>query len=315
MKRTDALRGTVTQAAVVVAAAVLALTGCARNGASGPPAAPAARAQARDLTYTEDLRIGDAQQRLIRSCMARQGFRYWEDRTLTREESRPLRYVQDDVGWARAHGYGSRIRAKEERARLRNPNGAYRAALPAARKAAYDTALDGGRAAELLRTEEPGGGTVAKQSGGCTGAAEKQLYGDPATWFRLDTTASNLRPLYVGKLLHDGRFTSAVHAWSRCMARAGHAYPDPDAARQAATRDHPAGQGRAAEARTYAAETRVAVADATCARTVSLGPVGRAREAYYLGRLPKAYRTALDAYRQRRLAALRGAERIVPPRA
>ncbi|SEE05257.1 hypothetical protein SAMN05216532_6750 [Streptomyces sp. 2231.1] len=311
MKRTDALRGTVTQVAVVAAAAALVLTGCARDGTAGPPAAPA---QARDLTYTEDLRIGDAQQRLIRTCMARQGFRYREDRTLTREESRPLGYVQDDVAWARAHGYGSRIRAKEERARLHNPNGAYRAALPAARKAAYDTALDGGRTAELLRTEEPGGGTVAKRSGGCTGAAEKELYGDPATWFRLDTTASNLRPLYVGKLLHDGRFTTAVHAWSRCMERAGHAYPDPDAARQA-TRDHPAGQDRAAEARTYATETRIAVADATCARTVSLRSVGRAREAYYLGRLPKTYRATLDAYRQRRLAALRSAERIVPPRA
>ncbi|ARP73233.1 hypothetical protein LK07_29530 [Streptomyces pluripotens] len=314
MNRTAVLRGTAARTAVVVAATALVLTSCARDDGSGTPAVPTARSHARALTPTEDLRITDAEQRLIRRCMARHGFRYWEDRTLTARESRPLGYVQDDLAWARVHGYGSRIRAKEDRARLHNPNIAYRAALPATRKAAYDTAMDGGHDAEPLRTRTPGGGTVAKRSGGCTGAAEETLYGDPATWFRLDTTASNLRPLYVGRLLKDRRFTAAVDAWSRCMARAGHPYPDPQAARQA-TRDHPAEQTQAEEARSYAAETRIAVADATCARSVLLGPIGREREAYYLNRLPRAYVATLDAYRQLRLTALRRAEHITPARA
>ncbi|MER5530764.1 hypothetical protein ABT075_40345 [Streptomyces sp. NPDC002677] len=311
MKR-PALRRKVAHLSAVAAVAALALTGC--SGTSGDDPAPVGAAKARELTYAEDLRVSDAEQRLITQCMARHGFRYWPDRSLSLAESRPLGYVQDDVRWARTYGYGSRIAAKEDRARLHNPNIAYRKALPAVRRTAYDTALDGGRKTELLRTAVPGGGSVSKQSGGCDAAAERTLYGDPATWFRLDTTASNLRPLYVGKLLHDRRFTAAVHDWAGCMKRAGHPYPDPDAARQA-TREHPAVQSRAEEARSFAAETRIAVADATCAREVSLRSVGQDREAHYLARLNAKYGAQLDAYRQLRQRALARAERLVPARA
>ncbi|MEV5952344.1 hypothetical protein AB0M11_00960 [Streptomyces sp. NPDC051987] len=310
MKRT-AVRRRAAQLSAVAAVAALTLTGCARGSGGGP--SPAAAHRVRDLTYAEDLRVSDAEQRLVARCMARHGFRYWTDPPLSLTESRPLGYVQDDVRWARAHGYGSRITAKEDRARLHNPNSAYRKGLTAARRAAYDTALDGGRQAELLRTDIPGGGRVSKQTGGCDGEAERRLYGDPATWFRLDTTASNLRPLYVGKLLHDPRFTAAVHAWSACMRRAGHPYHDPDAARQA-TREHPALRTRAEEARDFAAEVRIAVADATCAREVSLRSVGQDREAHYLAQLDGEYGARLDAYRQVRLKALERAERIVPAR-
>ncbi|MFI6253648.1 hypothetical protein [Streptomyces sp. NPDC051016] len=310
MKR-PAFRRKAAQLSAVAAVAALVLTGCSR--ASGDDPAPPAGSRARDLTYAEDLRISDAEQRLVARCMARHGFGYWTDRPLSLAESRPLGYVQDDVRWARTYGYGSRITAEEDRARLRNPNNAYRKGLTATRQAAYDTALDGGRRAEALRTDVPGGGSVSKRTGGCDGEAERTLYGDPRTWFRLDTTASNLRPLYVGKLLHDRRFTAAVHAWSACMRRAGHPYPDPDAARQA-TREHPAVQTRAEEARSFAAETRIAVADATCAREVSLRSVGQAREAHYLARLDGEYGARLDAYRQVRLKALARAERIVPAR-
>ncbi|MFD8720978.1 hypothetical protein ACFV2H_24050 [Streptomyces sp. NPDC059629] len=310
MKRT-AFRRKTARLSAVAAVAALALAGCSR--ASGDGAAPAAAHRVRDLTYAEDLRISDAEQSLVARCMARRGFRYWTDRPLSLAESRPLGYVQDDVRWARTYGYGSRVTAKEDRARLHNPNSAYRKGLTATRKAAYDTALDGGRQAELLRTDVPGGGKVSKQTGGCDAEAERQLYGDPQTWFRLDTTASNLRPLYVGKLLHDQRFTAAVHAWSACMKRAGHPYPDPGAARQA-TREHPANQTRAGEARSFAAETRIAVADATCAREVSLRSVGQDREAHYLAQLDGEYGARLDAYRQVRLKALERAERIVPAR-
>jgi hypothetical protein len=55
--------------------------------------------------------------------------------------------------------------------------------------------------------------------------------------------------------------------------------PTPDATRQA-TRDHAAGRSRAEEARSFAAETRIAVAHATCARTVPLRSCGERREAH-----------------------------------
>ncbi|MGW0315644.1 hypothetical protein [Streptomyces flavidovirens] len=98
------------------------------------------------------------------------------------------------MDWAREHGYGSRIQAKQV----------------------------------------PGGATIRKRVGGCTAEAEKQLYGDLETWFRTEKTAGNLQPLYVPQLMADQRFTMAMRAWSRCMERAGHPYKDPGAARQAA---------------------------------------------------------------------------------
>ncbi|GAA3848045.1 hypothetical protein GCM10022403_094680 [Streptomyces coacervatus] len=316
-RRTAAMRRTTATVGVIAALASAVLTGCSVGADSSHRTAPAAGAEAaahvKDLTYAEDLRISDAEQHLITQCMTKHGFRFREDRTLSLEESRPVGYVQDDVEWARSHGYGSRIMAKEDRARLRNPNLAYRNSLSRPRQSAYDTALDGGRDTALLRTRAPSGGTITKQSGGCTGEAERTLYGDPAAWFRADATVSNLRPLYVGKLLRDKEFKSAVRTWSRCMSRAGHPYPDPDAARQA-TREHSAQQTRAEEAGTFANETRIAVADATCARAVSLRSVGERREAHYVGELAGKYGDALDAHRRMQQHALARAERIVPAR-
>lgn len=309
-------RATTTMCAVA-AVASLALTACTAQGdtagrTSRPAVAEASAAQP-GLSWAEDLRISDAEQHLITQCMKAHGFRFWDEQRLSLAESRPLGYVQDDVHWARTYGYGSRILSKEDRARLGNPNIAYRKTLSADRQRAYDTAMDGGREAELLRTEAPTGGTITKQSGGCTGEAEKALYGDPAKWFAADTTVSNLRPLYVDKLLKDGQFTRAVRAWSRCMRDAGHPYADPAAARQA-TREHSAQQSPAEEARTFAAETRVAVADATCARTASLRSIGQRREAHYVAGLTGTYGKALDAYARMKRLALTRAERIVTAR-
>ncbi|MFI8074177.1 hypothetical protein ACIF85_36195 [Streptomyces sp. NPDC086033] len=328
MKRTDAPRRTVvphgrstrraiTTVGAIAALASLVLTGCTAETDAAHRTSPAARADAaatgEKLTYAQDLRISDAEQHLITSCMRKQGFRYWEEKPLSLDESRPVGYVQDDVDWARSHGYGSRIMAKEDRARLRNPNIAYRKSLSHSRQKAYDIAMDGDRDAVLLTSRTPSGGTITKQSGGCAGQAEKMLYGDPAAWFRADVTVRNLRPLYVGKLLRDKEFKSAVGAWSRCMSKAGHPFPDPDAARRS-TREHSAEQTRAEEARAFANETRIAVADATCARSVSLRSIGEQREAHYVGELSAKYGHALGAHLRMQRQALTRAERMVPAR-
>ncbi|WP_329406320.1 hypothetical protein OG802_01370 [Streptomyces sp. NBC_00704] len=301
----------------VAAVASLALTACTADGGTSARTARASVAGAAaarpELGWAEDLRISDAEQHLITQCMKAHGFRFWDERRPSLAESRPLGYVQDDVRWARTYGYGSRILAAEDRARLGNPNLVYRRTLSADRQKAYDLAMDGGREARVLSTEAPMGGRVTKQSGGCAGDAEKALYGDPAAWFAADTTVSNLRPLYVGRLLKDGQFTRAVRAWARCMRDAGRPYADPAAARQA-TREHSAQQSPAEEARTFAAETRVAVADATCARTTSLRSVGQRREAHYVAALTGGYGKALDAYARMKRLAFTRAERIVPAR-
>ncbi|MFF2523711.1 hypothetical protein [Streptomyces liangshanensis] len=291
---------------VVVMAAVL--SGCGTEPAPRPGSAVAVR----PLTEAEKLRIGDAQQRLIRRCMAAQGFRYWEAERLSLEESRTLGYVSDDVDWAREHGYGSRILAREDRARRANPNGVYRAGLPGDRRRAYDKALDEGLDARIVSVDLPTGGTVRKRVGGCVGESERELYGDPVTWFRAEKTVGSLQPLYVPKVMADRRFAAALGAWSRCMERAGHPYKDPAAARTAGLRAT-AGPG-AVTAGAFRTERSVAVADARCARETSLRSVGRESEAHQVDLLRDKYGDALDTYARLRSEALARAVRIVGPR-
>ncbi|MFD6172129.1 hypothetical protein [Streptomyces coeruleorubidus] len=294
----------------VIAAGV---TGCTddgdRGGASGATTAPRAT-PLRDLTYVEETRLSDAEQRLVQLCMERHGFRYgWRER-LTLEEERPVGYVQDDVTWAREHGYGSRIREKTDRARREDPNYRYRAQLPATRGTAYDTALDGGRDAKQLSVDVPGGGTIRKHVGGCLAEAQTKLYGELRTWSRADAVAGNLRPLYVSDLLRDKQFTAAVAAWARCMRQSGHSYADPAEARDDVAKRASSRPGSEA----FRFESRVAVADAECARETSLKATGTEREAYYVDRLRDRYGADLDTYRRLRLHALDRAEKIVGPR-
>lgn len=303
-------------AALAVTGAVV--TGCGHgpdSGTPGPAGTAADQSGPRPLTWQQELRIGDARQRLTRQCMNSHGFAYWEDHTLTLRESMPVRYVQDDVAWAREYGYGGRIEARQDQLRLHNPIAAYRQSLSATRRTAFDKALDGGSDVQVLSARLPGGGQeVRTRLGGCTKQAEETLYGDPADWFRASKTATGLPALYDQDLLRDRRLTTAVSAWSRCMKRAGLSYPDPRAARDA-VRENTARLGSAGADKAFATERRSAAADATCARSTSLKTVATARETYYVDRLPGRYGEALDTYRRLERQAYDRAVRIVPQRA
>ncbi|MEV4040437.1 hypothetical protein [Streptomyces umbrinus] len=288
-----------------------AITGCGSAQHTPQNTASPSAGGARQLTDAEELRISDAQQRLIGTCMRRQGFKYWEAERLSLEESRTLGYVLDDVGWARKHGYGSRIEAKETAARASNPNLAYRKSLSEQRRQAYDEALDEGIDAPVIAIEIPGGGTLRKRMGGCVAESEKKLYGDPRAWFRAEKAVGHLRSLYVPRVLADQRFSAAQNAWSRCMNRAGYAYKDPGASRQSAV----AQASRTAEPKAFEAERKLAVADATCARNTDLRPIGEERESHYVAQLRDRYGEALDTHSRLQHQALDRAKKIVGPRA
>ncbi|MFI1397100.1 hypothetical protein [Streptomyces sp. NPDC020681] len=299
---------------VVVGVALAVMTvmaGCTSGNTQGKPDnAPVSAGRLKPLTDAEQLRISDAQQQLITTCMARQGFAYFEAQKLSLEESRTLGYVSDDIAWARKHGYGSRIRAKEDRVRRSNPNIAYRKSLPEERRKAWDRALDDALDAPVMVADVPGGGTYRKQVGGCVAESERKLYGDPKAWFQAEKTSGSLRPMYVPKVLADRQFAAALNAWAQCMKRAGHPYKDPGEARQAAmTR---AGQSSTDES--FAAERKLAVADATCARDTELRSIGNERETHYVNRLRPQYGEALDAYARMQHQALARAVELVAPR-
>ncbi|MGW7729184.1 hypothetical protein [Streptomyces canus] len=325
MKRADASRWTVvpsgrstaratTTVGVIAALASLVLTGCTADTDAAHRTSPAARVKAatvdEGITDAQELRIADAEQRLIKQCLNRQGFTYWEAERPSLEESRTLGYVADDVAWARKHGYGSRIAAKEDRARLTNPNLVYRKGLSKERRKAYDDALDGGIDAPEITAALPNGGTIRRQMGGCVAEAEKRLYGDPVVWFRANKIASNLQPLYVPQVMRDKKFVAALRVWSTCMERAGHPYKDPGEARQAAKER----ALRSTSDKTFAAERQLAVADATCARTAQLAAIGKERERHCVNALRGRYGQALDTSRRIEREAYVRAAGIVGPR-
>ncbi|MET7943967.1 hypothetical protein [Streptomyces sp. NPDC005302] len=284
--------------------------GCGNAQTPQGASASTSPSTSRALTDAEALRIADAQQVLVRKCMERDGFTYWEAERPSLEESRTLGYVLDDVDWARRHAYGSRISAQEDRRRRTDPNIAYHKSLSAEKRTAYDEALDGGLQAPVISATLPGGGVVQKREGGCVAESERRLYGDVRAWFRAEKTAGSLQPLYVPKVMADEKFNAALKAWSQCMNHAGHPYPDPQAARQAAAQR----SVRLGVDRAFPGERDLAVADATCARKTSLKAIGEAREAHYVSELPKRYEKALETWHEFQHHALECARLLVDAR-
>jgi hypothetical protein len=289
-------------------AALLALTlaGCGpveeRAAETRPPAHEAA-----PLTEAQLAVIDRAELVLVKKCMARHGQPYWVVPSLSADELRVPGYVLDDVGWARRHGYGGRIQQKALATKQRDRNIAYRAGLSEAETRAYVRALSGGPGSPLLTTPLPGGGKVRAGNGGCEAEARKRLYGDPSAWFRADKTATNLTPLYVPQLVSDERFTQAQRLWAGCMRRAGYSYADPGAIRSALPR---LTQGLA-PSRAHATEVRLAVAEATCARSTGFAETARRLEREHSA--PVRARYARDIATRDRLqrAALTRAERLL----
>lgn len=262
--RTNALTAIAT--ATAGAAVLTALSGCA-----GSPAPPAALGSgpARALTQVEQARVDQAEQHLIQRCMEHNGFRYWVDPPADADTVRAFtyRFVQDDVAWAREHGYGGRLKRAFFAAREQDRNLAYRKRLSPAERKRFSTALGGGPDTPMLSVRLPAGGAVRTLDGGCQHSARQELYGDTETFFRANKIATNLLGVYVPKVMRDPRFTTGLKAWSRCMRDAmGRDYADPNAAR-ADARKRAKGLK---PSRAHAVEVELAVAEATCARKTSL---------------------------------------------
>lgn len=261
-----------------------------------------ASAPVRELTGAERIQLDQAEQRLIRTCMARQGFPYWVRAPLTADEQRVFGFVVDDVGWARRYGYGGLVQRQVLAQRAHDPNRIHRESLSPDARAKYTDALAGGPRTKPLTASLPAGGTVKTMIGGCEAEAQTGLYGDRAAWFRLDKVATNLQPLYVHDLISDSRFTTALKAWSRCMHGKGHRYSSPAEIRSAL----PGLTEGLDSAAFLAAEVRLAVPEAECARASGLADTARSLQQHYLG----PYAADLAAHGRMELAALDRARKI-----
>ncbi|MEU5217419.1 hypothetical protein AB0G79_14625 [Streptomyces sp. NPDC020807] len=277
------------------------LAGCSEERAPEPTV------PARELTGPEQARLGYAEELLVQRCMERKGFRYRAQRPLEGVELQNSGFVLDDVEWARAHGYGSDVGRKVEAARRDDPNRLYAEGLSGARLAQYRAALLGGPDSRKLSVDLPTGQRVTAELGGCQAQAGKELYGDPETWFRVDTIAVNLLPLYVPQLVKDERFADAVDAWARCMRGKGHDYADPNEIDAAL----PALLKKQSPAAARTTEVRLAVAEATCAHSSGLAATGERLEREYRLRASKPYASELATRSRLQHTALAQAGEIV----
>ncbi|MET8571753.1 hypothetical protein [Streptomyces sp. NPDC004783] len=185
------------------------------------------------LSEEEKDLLHEAEETLTRSCMAGKGFRTWVVPRQPVPDDRDFPYVVDDVEWASRHGYGSDILARRAEVRASDPNRNYFAGLtPAERQRALD-ALHGERTGKRVSVRSPNGTTVSRVDGGCAAEAQKKLYGDLETWFRVLTVTDALETLRSSMTTGNAEFASSVKDWSACMRARGLPYKTPQEARGA----------------------------------------------------------------------------------
>ncbi len=304
------MRGRTTALTAIAVAVLTVLTGCSDSPAPDDQAPPAKdEGTSRALTRSEQARVEQAEQRLIQSCMERKGFRYWVGPPADADTLRAFsnRFVQDDVGWAREHGYGGRLKKAFFADKKRDPNLAYRERLSPSERQRFSDALDGGPKTPMLSVRLPAGGAVRSLDGGCRHSARQQLFGDTEAFFRADKTAANLVAVYTPKLRRDPRFTKGLDAWSRCMRDAvGRDFDDPGAARAHA--DERVKGLSASEA--HAVEVELAVAEADCARSTGLPSTLSRLDRAYGDPVRDRYADEIATSNRMKHAALRKAKRL-----
>ena len=292
--------------AVVVAVTAAGCTASAGHDSGRADAATGPRTPGRELTDAEQILVQRAEAQLVKKCMENKGFTYWARTAVTVDDLKGGGYVLTDVAWAKRNGYGSRLADRLQDVQRDDPNNRYANALPRQDRIHYSKALEGGPSNGMLTAELPGGGTVSTPRHSCQTEAKSRLYGDFATWFRAEKTATNLSPLYVPALMRDQRFVRAVEQWSTCMRGVGHPYADPPAVRRAL----PSLGKRMSSEQAFAAEVDLAVAEATCARTTPLAETARSLDAEYRDRKLGRYTADIATYRRMALDALARAQDI-----
>ncbi|MGI5397032.1 hypothetical protein [Streptomyces sp. CA-251251] len=290
-----------------VAAAVTAVLYCVAGCEAQTKQQATPDVEVRDLTVREEIEIGRAEERLVKTCMEEKGHRYWELPVPGVDERKAGRYVTDDVRWARKHGYGRGFEERSEEIRRTDPTTVYQNKLRPPERAAFNRALDGDYQ-DRMRVELPGGtGTVDAPRGGCANEARAKLYGDSEAWFVTRKTIEGILPLYGRDLMEDARLKKPLAEWARCMKEAGRPFTDPGRLRRnrmVVTDGMPS-----AEAHEF--DRTLAVLDATCARKTSLAEIMRALETSYREKALQRYERERDDYRTMRLRALREAEDIL----
>ncbi|MEV0116730.1 hypothetical protein AB0H77_26375 [Streptomyces sp. NPDC050844] len=308
MRRIVARLGAVS-AALVVLAACGGPQGSQGSQGSQHGGAPAGRLER--LTATQEAKLDRAEELLIQRCMKRQNLTYWPDRLRTPDERKNVRLVLDDTRWARTYGYGGELHRRTQQERKKDPNSAYQRGLSEHGQQRWDRAFFGDEDSRSVSAPVPTGGRVSTSLDGCLAQGQDILYGGLPRWFRVSKVAENLTGLYADDLKRDRRFRDAVHKWSRCMRGEGHDYATPEKIRDRL----PELNERLSPDRAHAAEVRLAVAEAQCARSSELGRTARELERKYRDKaIGTRYRADVDTYLRLQHRALTTADTVLADR-
>lgn len=252
----------------------------------------------RPVAATNDELLHRASERLIAGCMARHGFAYAEQPPPSSSEP-DFRYVLDDVGWARKHGYGTLLGRPGAWDKDANAGNLEKLA-PERQRAWQRTLLGSGR---QLVADLPGLGRVAAPDNGCTAEARGTLYGDLAGWYRVRRIVDHLGSYTAGQVVVASEYRIGLAAWARCVRERGYAASSPPELRELVARQAPESFAEPARAREIAA----AETEAECATSTGF--------AQTIGALERSYRPQIERRFARELDALKSFERNAIPRA
>ncbi|MEV5932996.1 hypothetical protein AB0L56_09640 [Streptomyces sp. NPDC052079] len=252
--------------AVIAAAAIVTVVGAVGLANARPePSTPRPHA----LGEAQKDTLHEAEEVLTRACMASHGFKTWVVPRRPLPDDRDFPYVVDDLRWASRHGYGSDLSAQREKLRTSDPNRRYFAGLTSSEQKRALDALHGRKSARHITARDPAGMTVGRVDDGCRAQAQRELYGDLETWFRVTTVTDALAALRSRMTAGDAEFTKSVEDWSTCMRARGFPYATPQETRAAFNADRGISRER---------EIRTAVTEARCAASTGLS-----RTAHRLG--------------------------------
>lgn len=287
---------TVTGAAAGIALAVMAGWVVIGNGTGTAEDAPSSGD--RPVAATKDELLHRASERLIARCMTRHGFAYAEQPPPSSTEP-DFRYVLDDVGWARKHGYGTlldRPGAWERDANFGN----LKKLTPERQRAWQRTLMGSGR---QLVVDLPDRGRISAPDNGCTAEARRVLYEDLAGWYRVRRIVDHLGSYVAGKVVGASVYRTGLTAWATCVHKRGYAASSPQELRElvAPTAQEPTGEQAGAR------EIAAAETEAECATSTGFSQT--------IGALEHRYRPEIERRFARELDALKSFERKAVPRA
>jgi hypothetical protein len=307
---------------IVLIALLGGLVGCHNGQSAGPPAGAtpqgASRSAASSAALTADAldlvtRTGhwaatqhildSADDQLTRRCMQAKGLQYPAATPAT-----PVAVDDEaavvDLATRRQQGYGI---ANSPMPKAMPAVDAYVAGLSASAQQHYRLDLFGPQNA-TRQINLPGGLTISVHTQGCEASSRSTLAGDVESWALLTYLPEQLGNELANTIATAPEYTTALVAWSACMAGYGYRYQTPETAQDDLRARH---QRDPADRTLGALEIAVAVADGECALQVHLPAAALAAKRRLALSLPEDDRRRLLDLAIRRVAATTRAQAVL----